>query len=550
MPVNAPVPVPTPVNAPVPTPLNVPVPVPVNVPVPVPVNVPVPTPLNVPVPAPVNVPVPAPLPVNVPVPAPVIVTFPAPIPAPLPLNAPIPVPVNAPVPVAVNAPVPVSASVDAPVDPPIAGSAPVPVPIDSPIPVPVNQPISVPVNVSVPVPVDQPVPVAAPISLQVDSPIPSPVDVSVPVPVDQPVPVAVPISLPVDSPIPAPVEPPVAIPVNQPISAPIPVPIPSLTNAPASLPTTLVPSAGFNVDDAPTVSPAALIQGPSSPVSNVFTPSLAEPPSSEPDQLSSEVEVPVVVNGDFLSVRLRPSGDLSNLTKLTTETVFVELVLTPAEELTPAEIQSVFNVLKEEFEGYLKGEADTRRHLTERKLARRRDARDLKTDFVFVRQGMTFDANGTASSMLVYNQTLSFSEKVTPVDLLSSGSQSGSEAAEDNDPRPNFDSLTAAEIAVMPFVDSSTNVKMTQRLKDEMEALKQLDHPLPVPKVSNAEDEDSELLSADAFDQSGNEISEGAIAGIFLSCALIFAVVGSYWVHRLNEAVTDRKGGSTSRNSR
>jgi hypothetical protein len=333
-------------------------------------------------------------------------------------------------------------------------------------------------------------------------------------------PVNQPVVVPVNPPVPLPVDVPVTFPINQPIPFPVTAPFPLSTETPVTF--------GQTTSETPVAS---------LPSGNVDDPIPVG---------ASEIEVPVVVNGDFLSVRLRPSGNLANLTKPTNEMVFVELSLTPAEELNQEEIQLVLTVLKEEFDGYLKGEADTQRHLTERRLARRRDARDLKTEFVFVRQDMVVNEDGTSSSILVYNQTLSFSEKVKPIDLLSSGDPTES-PIDDNDPRPNFDGLSAEQIAVMPFTDYEANVKIAQRLKDEADSLNQLKVPLPVPKVSQ-EEENSELLSVgDVY--SGDVISEGAIAGIFLCCALLFSLFGSYGVHRLNQEVTERRGGSSSRTS-
>ncbi len=593
-PTDAPIPAPTRAPNPAPTasptdaPLQVPVPVPVTVPTPIPVFVPVgvpvqaPVPIPVPVPAPVPIPtsapvttpvsVPAPLPVPVPVPMPISVPVPAPAPLPVsspaPLPAPVPLPVNSPnvVPVEAPVPVPVPAPVPLPVNPPIVSMpAPVPnpVPVDAPLSVPVNQPVALPVDTSIPVPVSQPValpvlvpvPVDSPVSVPLNSPLPVPVDppVAVAVPTD-PIPVSQPVFVPVDSAVPVPLNPPVPMPVNPPpVFAPVDTPVVVPANQPIPVPvdTPIVVPISQPIPF-PVAAPLPLTTEPPVTFGQTMseTPVASSPSGTEvvPTPVGvSEVEVPVVVNGDFLSVRLRPSGNLANLTKPTTEMVFVELTLTPAEELNEEEIQVVLNVLKEEFDGYLKGEAETQRHLTERRLARRRDARDLKTEFVFVRQDMVKNEDGTSSSILVYNQTLSFSEKVKPIDLLSS-TDSTESPVDDNDPRPNFDGLTAEQIAVMPFTDYEANVKMGQRLKDEADSLNQLKVPLPVPTVSQ-EEENSELLSVgDVY--SGDVISEGAIAGIFLCCALLISLFGSYGVYRLNQEVTERRGGSSSRSSR
>ncbi|GAX14758.1 hypothetical protein FisN_25Lh047 [Fistulifera solaris] len=569
-PIQVPVPVSVPLPVPVPVPVPVPIPVPASVPVPIPTAAPVTSPVSVPAPLPVPVPVPVPMPISVPAPLPVPVPAPLPAPVPLPVNPPNAAPVEAPVPVPVPAPVLVPVLVPVSVPAP----APIPLPLDVPSTIPVNQPVTVPVNTPLSVPVSQPValPIQVPVPVPVDSPVSVPLNPPRPMPVDPPIAVAIPtapipvnqpVFVPVVSPVPVPLNPPLSMPINPPVAvtvptAPIPVSLPVFVpvNPPVVVP--INPPVVVPVDApiaVPVNQPIAFPVAAPLPLSTerpvTFGQTASETPSGNdvvPTPVGvSEVEVPVVVNGDFLSVRLRPSGNLANLTKPTNEIVFVKLTLTPAEELNQEEIQVVLNALKEEFDGYLKGEADTQRHLTGRRLARRRDARDLKTEFVFVRQDMVVNEDGTSSSLLVYNQTLSFLEKVKPIDLLSSEDPTES-PLDDNDPRPNFDDLSAEQIAVMPFTDYEANVKMAQRLKDETYSLNQLKVPLPVPTVSR-EEENSELLSV-GDDDSGDEISEGAIAGIFLCCALLFSVIGSYGVYRLNQEITERSGGSSPRSSR
>jgi len=163
--------------------------------------------------------------------------------------------------------------------------------------------------------------------------------------------------------------------------------------------------------------------------------------------------------------------------------------------------------------------------------SRRRNARDvLKADIVFVRQKMSYDdTTGLPENTITYNQHFVFN----PNPNVSQEPGSGPEDDE-------AELYTPVELSKLPFNQTEWNMRLGNELKEDVPTLKDVKLPLEVPIIPN---QAQFQLTNDSQHNGPEELSEGAIASIFLAVAFIFTCVGINFLRKLqmaNQAVKQK----------
>lgn len=125
-----------------------------------------------------------------------------------------------------------------------------------------------------------------------------------------------------------------------------------------------------------------------------------------------------------------------------------------------------------------------------RRLQRRRDSRDISTNIEFVTQQVAYDDDGMPMNEIAYNQRISFTESQDSInfdgspDEESMGSRGEVASHEYVGVNPvEIDNLTAEEITVLPFRDDKANECLTDRLREKIDAFKNMRIPLEVPFI-------------------------------------------------------------------
>jgi hypothetical protein len=133
-------------------------------------------------------------------------------------------------------------------------------------------------------------------------------------------------------------------------------------------------------------------------------------------------------------------------------------------------------------------EAKTAGELGQRLLTgRRRDARNIYTEIVFVRQEVIYAESGAPMNEIVYNQRLVYED---PIGLKVDFEEDlNTTANEEVDNSINIDDLVPGEIAVMPFEDFDANLDLSTTMTENIESLKAVQIPLPVPVIPAQEQE-------------------------------------------------------------
>ena len=143
---------------------------------------------------------------------------------------------------------------------------------------------------------------------------------------------------------------------------------------------------------------------------------------------------------------------------------------------------------------------------------RRREGREIETEIKFVRQEVTYDANGVPTNTIIYNQRLVYEDPLDDEDASST-----------SDPLNGGDSsnLNPEELASLPFKDFSANTDLALELRDTVDALEKVKIPLGVPDVPKLETSDTD-----------DGLSVAIIAAIVAAGALILAVLALYLSRR------------------
>ena len=140
--------------------------------------------------------------------------------------------------------------------------------------------------------------------------------------------------------------------------------------------------------------------------------------------------------------------------------------------LTEEEIVKWKKVTKKWFESFFKKGGNRKRR---RSLQRQRDAREITTEIEFVSQEVTVDDDGVSSNEIVYNQQITYTTDPHEDDKTSEG---------DTD----FESLSAEEIAALPYQESSSNTQLALELAQNIDSFENVQFPIEVPDVPAQDD--------------------------------------------------------------
>lgn len=112
-----------------------------------------------------------------------------------------------------------------------------------------------------------------------------------------------------------------------------------------------------------------------------------------------------------------------------------------------------------------------------RKLQRRRDSREVTVDIEIVSQKVAFDENDIPTNEITYNQRITYRDPPKPPANLREGETNGS---------PVFiDDFSSYQIATEPFRDFEALGFLGTELKNNIDALKNVELPLEPPIYSD-----------------------------------------------------------------
>jgi len=169
------------------------------------------------------------------------------------------------------------------------------------------------------------------------------------------------------------------------------------------------------------------------------------------------------------------------------------------------------------------GTLANRRHLQQKE--RRRDARDVaKANVRFVRQALSYDDNDMPLNVITYDQHFVFIPYIR-------SDNTPKEADQDNGDGEQ-DLYTPMELAELPFNETAWNMRLGNELRDNVPALKDVKLPLEVPEVPDQAQFHLSNSKVDG-DRGEEQLSEGAVAGVFIAIAAVFTVIAAYVLRRI-----------------
>jgi len=150
----------------------------------------------------------------------------------------------------------------------------------------------------------------------------------------------------------------------------------------------------------------------------------------------------------------------------------------------------------------------------------------MKADIKFVCQELSYDDNDMPINTITYDQHFVF----TPYSQNSNNNTvDGTAETNDRDEEEDSDLFTPTELAKLPFNETSWNMQLGNELQENVPALKDVKLPLEVPVVPN---QAQFLISGNGNDK-GIKFVEGAVAGIFVTIALIFTAMAAYGLRQV-----------------
>jgi len=186
--------------------------------------------------------------------------------------------------------------------------------------------------------------------------------------------------------------------------------------------------------------------------------------------------------------------------------------------------------------------------------SRRRNARDvIQADITFVRQTLSYDENDMSVNIITYDQHFVFDPTKGPGNENSDSANNNNNNNGDDDPDGLGEEkvlFTPIKLSKIPFNETEWNMRLGNDLKAAVPSLKDVKLPLEVPHVPDqaqfqlaqgggggGEGSNSHLHVA----KKGQlELSESAVAGLFMAVAILFAGGAVYALWCLEQAITKK----------
>jgi len=164
----------------------------------------------------------------------------------------------------------------------------------------------------------------------------------------------------------------------------------------------------------------------------------------------------------------------------------------------------------------------------------------IKADIKFVHQELSSDdKNDMPTNVITYDQHFVFVPYTQQSNSNTAADETKINVAYDGNDNKDSNLFTPMELAKLPFNEMAWNMRLGNELQENVAALKDVKLPLEVPVVPN---QAQFLISGkNYYDGKGHQLSEGAVAGIFIVIAAIFTVIAAYGLRQLEIALQPKK---------